>query len=57
MRFSLAFRCSKSILLYILTTSPYFDNLEFDICSTGGPQFHFITFVTIAVRIPTLSVH
>ena len=41
----------------ILTTCPYFDNLEFDIFDTGGPQCHFITSVTIAVRIRTLSVH
>jgi len=35
----------------LLTTSPYFDNLEFDIFVAGGPQCHFITSVTIAVRI------
>jgi len=34
---------------YILTTSPYFDNLEFDIFDTGGPQCQFIKSVTIAV--------
>ena len=56
---SLGFRCSKSILLYIPTTCPHFNNLEFDIFDAGGHQCHFITSVTIAVRIPTLtlSVH
>jgi len=42
---------------YILTTCPYFDNLELDIFNAGGPQCHLITSVTIAVRIRTLSVH
>ena len=42
---------------YILTTCPYFDNLEFDIFDAGGPQCHFITSFTMAVRIRTLSVH
>jgi len=56
MRPSLGFRCSKSIS-YILTTSPCFDNLEFDIFDAGGPQLHFIKSVTIAVWIRTLSVH
>jgi len=42
---------------YILTTCYYFDNLESDIFDAGGPQCHFITSVTIAVRIRTLSVH
>jgi len=42
---------------YILTTCPCFDNLEFDIVDAGGPQCHFITPVTIAVRIRTLSVY
>ena len=32
---------------YILTTCPYFDNLEFDIFDAGGPQCRFITSVTI----------
>jgi len=32
---SLGFRCSKAS--YILTTCPYFDNLEFDIFVAGGP--------------------
>jgi len=53
---SLGFRCSESILLYILITCPYFDNLEFDIFDAGGPQCHFIKSATIAVRIRTLSV-
>jgi len=53
---SLGFRCRKSILLYILTTCSYFDYLEFDICDAGGRQCHFITSVTIPIRIPTLSV-
>jgi len=42
---------------YILATCPYFDNLEFDIFDAGGPQCHFITSFTMAVRIRTLSVH
>jgi len=42
---------------YILTTCPYFDNLEFDIFDKGSLQCHFIMSFTIAVRIPTLSVH
>ena len=41
---------------YIFTTSRYYDNLEFDIIDAGFPQHHFITSVTIAVRIRTLSV-
>jgi len=45
---SLAFRC-------ILTTSPYFDNLEFDIFDARGLQYHFIMSVTVADRIRTLS--
>jgi len=40
---------------YILTTSPYFNSLEFDIFVGDVPQCHFITSVTIAVRIRTLS--
>jgi len=40
----------------MLTTCPYFDNLEFDIFDAGGPQCYFITSVTIAVWIRTLSV-
>ena len=42
---------------YILTTFPYFNNLDFDIFDAGGPQCHFITSVTIVVRIRTLSGH
>jgi len=47
---------------YILTTCPYFNNLEFDIFGEGGLQCHFITSVTsatlshLAVRIRTISV-
>jgi len=41
----------------ILTTSPYFIDRELDIFDAGSPHGHFITSVTIAVRIPTLSVH
>jgi len=40
-----------------LTTSPYFDNREFVIFGAGGPQCHFITSVTITVRMRTFSVH
>jgi len=40
----------------ILTACPLFDNLQFDIFDAGGPQCHFITSFTIAVRIPTLSI-
>jgi len=49
---SLGCCCSKSIL----HTNPYFDNREFDVFDAGGPQCHFITTVTIAVKIQTLSV-
>jgi len=41
---------------YILTTCPYFDNLEFDIFDASGYQRHFITSVTIAIRIRMVSV-
>jgi len=41
----------------ILTTCPCFNNLECDIFDAGGPQCHFITFFTIAVRIRTFSVY
>ena len=34
-----------------------FNKLEYDIFDAGGPQCHFIMFVTTAVRIWTLSVH
>jgi len=40
-----------------VTTSPYIDNLEFDIFDAVGPQCHFITSVTITVRIRTLSIY
>jgi len=43
-------------LSYILTTFPYFDNLEFDMFNAGGPQCHFITSATIAVNIRMLPV-
>jgi len=39
---------------HILTTCPFFDNLEFDIFDAGDAQCHFITSVTNAVRIRTL---
>jgi len=35
----------------MLTTCPYFDNLEFDIFDAGGPQCYFITSVTDAFSI------
>ena len=38
-------------VFYILTICPYFDNLEFNIFNTGDPQCHFVTSVTIVVRI------
>jgi len=47
--------CNKSIL-YSNNLS-YFDELEFDIFDVGGLQCHFITSVTTAVKIRTLSVH
>jgi len=40
-----------------MTTCPYFENLEFDIFVAGGPQYHFITSVTIADSIQMLSGH
>jgi len=49
MRPSLGFRCSKSILH--IDNLSFFDNLEFDILDSGGPQCHFIAFFAIAVRI------
>ena len=42
------FYCSTVKVSYILTTCPYF--------GAGGAQCHFITSITIAVRIRTLSV-
>ena len=54
MRPSLGFRCSKSTLhtdnLFL------FDNLEPDSFDAGRLQCHFITSVTTAVRIRTISV-
>jgi len=55
MRPSLRCRCNK--VSYILTTCPYFDNLEFDIFDASGLQCNFIKSVTTAVRIRTLAVH
>jgi len=52
---SLGCRCSKCILH--LTTCPHFVTFGLEIFDAGGPQFHFITSVAIAVRIGTLSVH
>jgi len=46
---SLGLHCNESILQFILTTCPCFDNFEFDIFDVGGPQSHFIMSVTIAV--------
>jgi len=52
-RLILGFPCSKNIVH--TDNYPYFDNLKFDIFHACGPQCHFITCVTIAVRIRTLS--
>jgi len=52
-----AFNCSDSILQYILITSPYFDNFEFDIFDASSSQCHFDTSVTIAIRIQRISAH
>ena len=52
---SLGFRCCKNVLP--TETCPCFDNSEFDIFDTGGLQCHFISSVTIAVRIRTLSIY
>ena len=41
----------------MLTTCPCFDNLEFDNFDAGGPQCHFITSVTIEVKIQKLAVY
>jgi len=40
----------------MLTTCPYLNNIEFHDFDVSGLQSHFITSVTIAVRILTLSV-
>ena len=45
---NLGFICSESIL-HTLTSSPYFDNLEFNIFDAGSSQCHFATSVTIAL--------
>jgi len=37
---------------YILTASPYFDNLQFDIFDAGGPYCNFIISVLCAGRVP-----
>jgi len=44
-------------MTYVLTTCPYFDNLEFDIFDADGLRCHCIMSVTIAGRIRTLSVY
>jgi len=54
---NLGFCCGESIVCSLLTTCPYFDNLELDICDVAGLQCHFIMSVAIAVRIQMLSVH
>jgi len=54
---SLSFQSSKIVLHTVLTICPVFDNIEFYIFDAGGPQWHFITSVTIAVRIQTLAVY
>jgi len=53
---SLGFHCTKGVS-YIQTTYPYFDSPKFVIFDAGGLQYHFITSVTNADRIRTLSVH
>jgi len=52
---SLGFRCSKSILH--TDNLSLFDNHELDSFDAGGPQCHYITSVTIAIRIRTTSVY
>jgi len=42
---------------YIVKACPYFDNPEFENFDAVGFQCYFITSVTIAMRIRTLSVH
>jgi len=51
---SLGFRCSKSILH--ADNLSLFENFEFGIFDAGGHQCDFITSVTIALWIRTLSV-
>jgi len=41
----------------MLTTCPYFDDLELTFLDAGGLQCHFIMSVTTAVRIRTLALH
>jgi len=38
-----------------MKTCPYFTKLDCDIFDAGGPQCHFITSVTIAVRIRKIT--
>ena len=52
---SLGFHCSKGIL--DIDSMSLFDKLEFDSFDSGGPQCHYSAFLTIAVKIRTLSVH
>jgi len=42
---------SRESILHMLTSSPYFDNLEFDIFDAGSSQCHIATSVSSAVRI------
>ena len=51
---SLGVHCYKSILH--IDNLSLFDNLELDIFDAVGPHCHFITSVTVAVKIQTLSV-
>jgi len=50
-------RISIKLSLEFQSTCPYFDNLELDIFDAGSLHCHFITSVTIAVGIRTLSVY
>jgi len=54
-RSSLVFAVVK--VSYILISCSCFDNLEFDIFEASDLQCHFITSVTVAYRIPELSVY
>ena len=42
---------------YILTTYPYFHNLQFKNFNAGGPECHFITSVTITNTIQNLKLN
>ena len=42
---------------YLLTSCSCSDNLDFDIFEASGLQCHFIASVTVAYRIPKLSVY